>query len=231
MGIDVSAYDIRDPEAEGAYAILVGPKDKWRETRDTQIGILEKLGLTPDQTLLDAGCGSLRAGLPLIGYLDTGHYFGVDIDPDCIAAAQELVDRFNLTHKEPHISLSQEFGLEAFGGRVQMDVIWCYQVFIHLSPAHTERALSAIAHLLKSSGSAYVTIRPSQGSGCLTQRGSWRDFPVISGPAETYTELARTHGLGVEILGTLADFGLPKDRGGAQNLLLKLTHEPAASAD
>lgn len=231
MSIKVSAYEIGNLDRERAYALLVGPKDKWRETRDIQIGILERLGLTPKQVLLDAGCGALRAGLPLIGYLDKGHYYGVDIDPDCIAAARELVDHFNLGAKAPHVIQSHSFGLDEFGDSARMDVIWCYQVFIHLSPEHTTRALAAISRLLKPSGHAYVTIRPGDDGDGLTAFGTWRDFPVVAARPETYKELAQAHGLNVEVLGTLADFGLPADRGGAINLLLKLGHETAASPD
>lgn len=230
MKIDVSAYELNDPADEHAFERLVGPAGKWRETRDTQIGILERLGLAPHHRFMDGGCGSLRAGLPLIGYLDRGNYHGVDIDAQGIAAARALVDRFGLAEaKAPRIVHSRTFGLEELGGGEGMDVIWSYQVFIHLSAAHTRQALKSIAHLLKPQGAAYITIKTHGAAEGLRQVGEWRSYPITAARPEVYAELAAAEGLEAEVLGTLGDFGLPAARAGSVNLLVKLVRQEAAN--
>ena len=35
-------------------------------------------GMTPEDTLLDIGCGALRLGHKAVPYLDPGHYWGTD---------------------------------------------------------------------------------------------------------------------------------------------------------
>ena len=39
--------------------------------------------------MLEIGCGNLRAGHLFIGYLDAGNYYGIDISPDILLAAQD----------------------------------------------------------------------------------------------------------------------------------------------
>ena len=58
---------------------LVGPAHLWEIKRAFQIQFLQSVGLTPDQYLLDMGCGTLRGGIPIIKYLEPGHYYGIRI--------------------------------------------------------------------------------------------------------------------------------------------------------
>ena len=64
--------------AEERRHSLVGPPDLWEMKREFQIRFLRQAGLSPEHYLLDIGCGTLRGGIPLIDYLETGHYFGLE---------------------------------------------------------------------------------------------------------------------------------------------------------
>ena len=44
-----------------------------------QLDFLVEHGLTPDSYVLDVACGALRAGIPLVGYLDRARYYGIDM--------------------------------------------------------------------------------------------------------------------------------------------------------
>ena len=227
MRIDAHRYDLTDPDREARLARLVGPADGWRDTRDFQLRLLSDLGLRPQYRLLDLGCGTLRAGLPLIGFLDPGRYTGVDADADCIAEAQALVADFELTaDKAPTLVHSPDFGRDSLGADAQFDVIWCYQVFIHLTPVLTDAAMAAIARRLAPSGRAFVTVRVDQNRDDLTTIGTWRHFALTVGPLRAYIERARAHGLTARTRGTLGALGLPDGRGGAHNPLLELEPEP-----
>lgn len=41
--------------------------------------------------MLEIGCGNLRGGWRFIRHLDPGRYYGIDISPDILAAAQGTV--------------------------------------------------------------------------------------------------------------------------------------------
>ena len=55
---------------------MVGPPYLWKMKREFQIKFLTDMDLKPDHYLLDLGCGTLRGGIPIIEYLEIGHYFG-----------------------------------------------------------------------------------------------------------------------------------------------------------
>jgi hypothetical protein len=50
----------------------------WEEIGGLQFRYLVDRGLTPSDTLIDVGCGSLRGGSKFIRYLDPGRYLGID---------------------------------------------------------------------------------------------------------------------------------------------------------
>src|SRR5215475_8544809 len=79
---------------------LVGPMRGWQKKRDFQIFFLKQMGLQPAHYLLDIGCGTLRGGIPLIDYLDPGHYFGVEVRPLVLEEAAKELGEAGLEHKQ-----------------------------------------------------------------------------------------------------------------------------------
>jgi len=224
MKIDTSKYNLTSAEEENIFQALVGPKDRWQHIRDLQVGILEKFGLEPHHRFLDAGCGVLRLGLPVIGYLDAGNYNGIDIDRDCINAANKLLDKFDLREsKKPKVMLSRSFGRDELGDGPKMDFICSFQVFIHMNRPNTLTALDSISHLLADDGVAYITVRTFDGNERLTRVGKWRRFPIIDASLDTYIKLAGNAGLDIEQVGSLANFGMTTEMKGSGVLVLKLT--------
>jgi SAM-dependent methyltransferase len=68
-------YGPGSPEHHRAY---VGPSNEYDLIGGLQFTVLFQLGLRETHTLLDVGCGSLRAGRLLIPYLRPGHYWGLE---------------------------------------------------------------------------------------------------------------------------------------------------------
>lgn len=221
-------FDIGDPQFEAELEALVGPPGKWCETRDFQIRLLSALGLEPDMVLVDLGCGSLRAGLPLIGYLDAGNYIGIDIDSDCVAAAVQLIHHFDLAAKKPLLLRSGTFGVAELDRARFVDRIWCYQTLIHFPEEAIRRFTDAVAHLLNDDGRAWVSVRIVEQDVPFKEHGKWRNFPVNSATLDFYLGAAEAAGLSCDILGTLGDFGLSRERSGAANSLLDLKHRDAS---
>lgn len=62
------------------YDALPLPHEKWG------VGVVNKLALLGDETLVDAGCGSGRDAALALGQLPRGHITGLDASPTMLAA-------------------------------------------------------------------------------------------------------------------------------------------------
>src|SRR6185436_13308722 len=60
------------------YRAYVGPPEDYDLIAAMTFNLLTTLGLRQHHTLLDVGCGSLRAGRLFIPYLNAGRYIGID---------------------------------------------------------------------------------------------------------------------------------------------------------
>src|SRR5215470_4161956 len=78
---------------------LVGASHLWKMKRDFQIQFLKTMALQPQHYLLDLGCGTLRGGIPLIGYLDEGHYTGVEVREATLKEARKELRDADLEKK------------------------------------------------------------------------------------------------------------------------------------
>ena len=132
-------------------AALVGPLVEdpneallvWNERRNSQIQFLLSQGLKPDHYLLDIGCGVLRGGIPIIQYLDSKHYYGMEKCDERLEEAKRELAEEGLRWKVPHLTTTYQTIDEKF------DFIWVFQVFIHLTDEILMETLSNISHLLK----------------------------------------------------------------------------------
>ena len=80
--------------------------ERWLALGRMQFDYLVEHGLRPEHRMLDIGCGNLRAGWRFIDYLDTGNYYGIDISPDILIAAQDTLREYGLQDKLPHLTLT-----------------------------------------------------------------------------------------------------------------------------
>lgn len=80
----------RDWDA-ATYHRVAGPQEEWAR------GVIDRLELAGDETLLDAGCGTGRVTRLLLERLPRGRVIGVDASPSMIAKARDnLGDRVEL---------------------------------------------------------------------------------------------------------------------------------------
>lgn len=68
LEIEVMEMRASQPGSENRRA-YIGPPTQFDFMGATQFNLLTRLGLREDHTVLDIGCGSLRAGRLLIPYL------------------------------------------------------------------------------------------------------------------------------------------------------------------
>lgn len=179
---------------------LVGRPEAWDLKQQFQISFLRGRGLSSQHSLLDYGCGVLRGGVPLIKYLDTGNYVGLDIGADAIRAARKAVRHERLTAKTPTLILVKD--IESIALDRHFDYAWSFSVFFHMTNDNLDACLRFVARHLATNGTFYANV----GLGDH-KPGSWRHFPVIWRTLEDYTARAHAAGLTVSPLGELSQFG------------------------
>jgi SAM-dependent methyltransferase len=134
----------------------------WEPIGRRQLEFLMEHGLQPNHYLVDIGCGSLRAGVHLIRYLDSGHYAGMDIDPRLIKAGWRELEQANLADRQPTLIVDGQFDLGRF--RRKFDFALAQSVFTHLPFNPIVRCLREVEQVLTPGGRFYATFNQQQGS-------------------------------------------------------------------
>lgn len=124
----VMADDVTRNRAIGAVGSV--REERWVATGRKQFRFLQRNGLKRSHALLEIGCGNLRAGRHFIKYLEPGNYTGVDISPEILLAAQEVIVADELQFQEPRLYLVSGTSL-AFLAPESFDVVHAHSVFSH----------------------------------------------------------------------------------------------------
>src|SRR5262245_23482763 len=147
--------------ASGEHRNFVG--GLWQEIGDLQFQFLRRNGLEAHHTLIDIGCGALRCGIPIIRYLDSGNYFGLDINSSLIDAARSELENEGLTSKHPQLLVNEEFSLARFA--VEFDFAIAQSVFTHLNAKLISQCLVELHKVLKPDGKFFATFFRAPSSG------------------------------------------------------------------
>lgn len=116
-------------QAEEYKNYLGGGAETWSRRGRFQRELLRSLGLVQGHSLLDVGCGPIRAGVHFIEFLDPGNYCGVDFNPSFVESANRLIESGPLTSKSPQIFLIDEFEVGRLGRK--FDYLLCFSVLNH----------------------------------------------------------------------------------------------------
>ena len=138
--------------------------------------------------MLEIGCGDLRAGRLFIDYLDPGNYYGIDISPDILLAAQNTLSEAGLQDKVPHLTLVRDLKL-AFLPPAHFDVVHAHSVFSHSPIAVIDECLANVGRVMAPGGLFDFTFDRTDGAEHHVLR---EDFYYRT---QTLTDLAATHGL------------------------------------
>ena len=96
---------MRSDTARNPEGAVGSPKHEyWLQIGQLQFDYATGHGLKPDMRMLEIGCGNLRAGRLFIDYLEPGGYYGIDISPDILFAAQKTLADYDLRAKLPHLA-------------------------------------------------------------------------------------------------------------------------------
>jgi SAM-dependent methyltransferase len=143
--------------AAGAHRAAIG--GLWEEIGRLQFDFLVSRGLRPDQKLLDIGCGSLRAGVKLVRYLDAGNYYGTDINESLLTAGYDIeIRNEGLLDKLPRSHLVTDGEFDFSWCPAPFDVVLAQSVFTHLPLNHLRVCLERLVGAAAAGARFYVTI-------------------------------------------------------------------------
>jgi SAM-dependent methyltransferase len=153
-------YDKAGVEAavnSGDHRAVVG--GLWEEIGQLQLEFLLSRGLKPQHKLLDIGCGSLRAGVKLVRYLEAGNYFGTDINQSLLTAGYEIeLANECLTHKLARSHLVADGEFDFSWCPVAFDFVLAQSVFTHLPLNFLRICLEGLHKVVSPGVSFYATI-------------------------------------------------------------------------
>lgn len=197
---------------------MVGPLGFWKELQGYQIHALTTLGLKPEHSLIDIGCGPLQGGIPCIRYLGANSYTGVDITPNRIQAAYAQVAREDLGAKNPRILLSETFGDRELGDQT-FDFIWASQILCFFDEPKMEQLFQFVKKRLKIHGKFLGDIySPDHYEFKMPERpGNYFRHTL-----ESLRAAGKNHGLRVNCLGPLVDFKYPRRLNLRTSLLMEI---------
>jgi hypothetical protein len=162
------------------YMAYVGPPTQYDFMGATQFRLLCTLGLRANHSLLDFGCGSLRAGRLFLSYLDERRYFGIEPNKWLIEdAINNQVVKDLIALKKPRFDHNSDFITDVFSQ--QFDFIIAQSIFSHAGSDLISTALCNFNKSLKPNGLIAATfiegISDFDGSGwvypgCVNYRQS-----------------------------------------------------------
>lgn len=143
------------------HRAFVGPPDKYDIVAAMQFNLLTTVGLREHHTLLDIGCGSLRAGRLFIPFLLPGHYFGLEPNAWLIDQGIEReIGRDLIRIKRPVFDNNCEFDLTVFGR--QFDYLLAQSIFSHAAPRQIEKCLGEARRVMRPNSIFFATYVPGQ---------------------------------------------------------------------
>jgi SAM-dependent methyltransferase len=179
---------------------------RWDEMGRLQFEFLKSQGLKPEHVLLDIACGSLRAGVHLIPYLDAGHYLGIDKEASLIdAGIRHELGRRTVKRKRPQFAVSADFDFTAFDKRP--DIAVAQSLFTHLPPSVIDDCFRKLREFIRPGGRFFATYFESASSEAVVnpeQAHDHRSFLYHRREIEAFGE---RNGWRAEFIG---DWGHPR---------------------
>ena len=181
-------------------APIVETRETWLRRGQVQFDYLTGHGLQPGDRMLEIGCGTLRAGHLFIDYLSAGHYYGVDISPDALLAAERIVAEFDLQDKMPHLTLVRGLDLR-FLPSGKFTVVHAHNLFGGASADVISEGLTQVSRIMSRDAIFDFTFDRADG---VDHHAARRDF---NRRADTLIGLADAHGLDAELMDDWEQFG------------------------
>ena len=128
----------------------------WEEIGKLQFDFLTDEGLEPYHYLVDIACGSLRAGVHIITYLNKGNYIGLEKEKSLIEKGiEEELKEGIYEEKKPNFIISDNFEFEKIEKTINYAI--AQSLFTHLPPEDIEICFRKLRKVIKNDGVFYAT--------------------------------------------------------------------------
>ncbi len=135
----------------------VGPPSQYDFMGATQFRLLTTLGLREGHSVLDVGCGSMRAGRLLLPYLLPGNYFGVEPNKWLIdKMIEEEIGGEYISLRQPTFQHNSDFDFSGFNRK--FDYIVMQSILSHTGSDLTVLAIENALSVMETSSLLLVTI-------------------------------------------------------------------------
>jgi ubiquinone/menaquinone biosynthesis C-methylase UbiE len=128
-----------------------------------------------------------------IGYLNPGHYYGIDISPEILAAAQEKLTEYGFQAKAPYLVMVSDLKL-GFLPSEWFRVVHAHSVFSHSPVGVIDECLAHVGRVMTRDGIFDFTFDRTEGSEHHVLR---EDFYYRT---QTLIGLAGKHGLDAQLM-------------------------------
>jgi SAM-dependent methyltransferase len=134
---------------------------KWDVLGKLQLEFLVKNGLQPHHVLYDIACGSLRAGIHLIPYLNKGNYIGIDKEKLLIELGiDKELGQDMYQKKKPEFLVTDSFEFEKISK--SPDYAIAQSLFTHLTLKDITKCLRKLRAIAKTGCKFYATFDEEQ---------------------------------------------------------------------
>ena len=182
-------------KAARSLDLAVGSRssEQGAEFGQMQLSYLVKHGLLRTDRMLEIGCGNLRAGRFFIGYLEPGNYYGIDISPEILLSAQQVLVEDQLQDKVPRLAFTNDLTLAFLPARY-FNVVHANSVFTHCPIEIIEECFAHVGRLMAPGAIFDFTFYRTNDAEYQVHH---EDFYYR---AETLIRLAARHGLSARLM-------------------------------
>jgi hypothetical protein len=165
------------------------------------MALLAAEGMTPDDHLLDIGCGALRLGHRAVPYLKAGRYWGTDASLVLMRHGRlhELADPDRLPLD--HLIEDHDFAFPGVPDAITLAI--AFGVFTHLPSPMLARALQALSRFPRLRAVLFTVFLAPEGAGPTRQPDgvvTHPDRPPYHLDADAVRAMIRAAGLQPELL-------------------------------
>lgn len=149
-------------------------------------------GISPTDTLVDFGCGTLRIGRSFIEFLEPDRYIGMDIDQRILDAGKSSLPAELIASKRPVLEVISPESLIRVAAK-QPKWIFAKGVLQHIPPAELNEFFGNLAPLVHAGAVCFLYGRCAQKSTVLSSKSWMHDFRQLQESAARHgMELARS---------------------------------------
>lgn len=123
-----------------------------------QLQLLQNEGLLNSHYVLEIGCGALMSAIPIMSYLNTGHYVG--IEPNIWLIKQTLLIPENeliVKEKQPIFLNNTDF--DASSSNITFDYVFAHSIMSHAAHWQLSLFFEKTSKVLKKNGKVIFSIR------------------------------------------------------------------------